>query len=119
MTSMPEADGDMGNPLIWQQRAHVALGRLLNRARVERLPVIEWMISATGTGAGPAIVGRCEATDPAQRVRDFQSWQDALGADPWPNGIERGANLHLHAHVDDYEGADVVIVTDIHASERE
>ncbi|GAA2414529.1 hypothetical protein GCM10010404_85810 [Nonomuraea africana] len=95
--------------LDWQQRSHAVLGRLLQLAKDQDLPVISWTI--TDAGAGPLIVGNCYTTDPIQRQRDFDAWVNAVDATEWPNGIHRDGVLKLHAHREHYDGLVSVSIT--------
>lgn len=59
--------------LIWQQRGHAALGKVLKIARDRGLPAISWRINAIGD-----LWGQCSATEPADRRAEFEAWAQAF-----------------------------------------
>jgi hypothetical protein len=98
-----------------QQEAYRVLGGILERTRRDKLPPISWMLG--DGGAGPLLVGRCEASDPIRRQEDFHAWQVAIGAETWPKGIRRPDGVHLHASKNDYDGVMITLAAHISAEE--
>ncbi|GIG91027.1 hypothetical protein [Plantactinospora endophytica] len=72
----------------WQH----TLTELLDRANRERLPLIAWVLHS----ADGVLIGRCCATDPAQRRADWETWCRALGAVAQPPEWY-GDSVHLRA----------------------
>ncbi|WP_433254446.1 hypothetical protein ACQPYK_12760 [Streptosporangium sp. CA-135522] len=101
--------------IVYQQEAYRALGGIIERTLQENLPVISWMLG--DGGVGPLLVGECHAADPIKRQEDFYTWQAAIGAEAWPNGIKRMGGVHLHASTKDYDGVAVTLSADISAEE--
>lgn len=59
--------------LVWQQRGHAALGKVLKLARDHDLPAILWRINTIGN-----LWGQCSATEPADRLAEFEAWAQAF-----------------------------------------
>lgn len=58
----------------WQRQAHAVLGRLLELAAEQDLPVITWIAQSEGA----SVVGECLAHPEAYRREHFTAWRAAI-----------------------------------------
>jgi hypothetical protein len=100
--------------LTWQRQAHLALGRLLERAAKENLPPIPWRVGTTRN-----LHGECLGKDPAS---EFAAWEKALG-DPGTHRQRREEGcVRLTAVWESLDGCKVVLtatIWDEHAGGKE
>lgn len=95
-----------------QQRAVKVLEQLLGRVANEKLPVISWSMAASASQ--PALIGRCDAENAADRRKDFEAWRDALAASALPDETDGEGHTRLRASVEDtFQAVTVVLVADV------
>lgn len=115
----------------WQRQAAIVLGRLLDMAAREDLPVISWTVAH----AGARVVGTALNSVLEERRADWTAWRDALGAPDteheqendgvirlsakWDRGAAGRGQRPLLSDREGYQMASVVLVADIYPADDE